>query len=272
MSQFPPNQPPQQPYYQGQPPQQPAGQQPPPYGQPAFQPASAPKKPWYKRAWAIVGFVILADSFHPDRLVGGGSADDQTQDAAAQPSVTIAAETTARAGAGAHHRGSAERPRPSLRCPPSSKSALKEAQSCIKTMNFSQARTLRSAHVGVRREVLARGRPVRHRQRGRRLECRGAGSRDQLPEHHGHVTVCDLGSAGFRVRREIHSRASRLSRSQICRPENSAGLGDASAPEASRRITCSVADLGGKLVPRGTASDLRSMVSSCGGRRRHVRP
>ena len=94
MSQFPPNQPPQQPYYQGQPPQQPAGQQPPPYGQPAFQPASAPKKPWYKRAWAIVGFVILG-FFILSRLVGGGSADDQTQDAAAQPSVTIAAETTA---------------------------------------------------------------------------------------------------------------------------------------------------------------------------------
>ena len=90
MSQFPPNQPPQQPYYQGQPPQQPAGQQPPPYGQPAFQPASAPKKPGYKRAWAIVGFVILG-FFILSRLVGGGSADDQTQDAAAQPSVTIAA-------------------------------------------------------------------------------------------------------------------------------------------------------------------------------------
>lgn len=47
MSQFPPNQPPQQPYYQGQPPYPP--QQP-------YLPPVKPKKPFYKRVW----FVILA--------------------------------------------------------------------------------------------------------------------------------------------------------------------------------------------------------------------
>ena len=84
-----------------------------------------------------MGFVILG-FFILSRLVGGGSADDQTQDAAAQPSVTIAAETTA-----------APAPEPTTAAPPAEtapavpteyKSALKKAQSYIKTMNFSQAR------------------------------------------------------------------------------------------------------------------------------------
>ncbi len=54
MSQFPPNQPPQQPYYQGQPPYPP--QQP-------YLPPVKPKKPFYKRVWFVI-LAGLASIFH----------------------------------------------------------------------------------------------------------------------------------------------------------------------------------------------------------------